>query len=450
VVLGRADFDRILVFDVSRWGRFQDADEAGHYEFICRQAGVGVEYCSEEFKNDGSDMSAVMKYLTRIAAGKFSRDLSKRVLAGQCRLAGLGYWYGGPEPYGLRRELLDERGLSRGLLAPGERKFLQTDRVILRLGPEHELQIIRRIFHDFAFERKSTVDIARALNREGRTNQHGRPWTTRVVRHILENENYIGTIVYNRTSTRLGQKKRANPSTAWVRGSFTAFEPVVEPTLFQQANDGLIRGHQVRISDEKMLAGLRSLLAQKGRLSANLINEANELPCACTYTARFGSLPLAYQAIKHNPEDNLKHLHGRRAVDVTLAALAAEVSKQLAYRGRKVTRDDEPNRLNLDGYFVRIYIARHHFVNDRWPRWTVGRQIDKDAHLTVVARMNETNDAILDYYLLCHAEIQLWSGQPWFIRGHNSKLIERFRVGSVEQLVRAICVAGVGGLAKQP
>src|SRR5690242_6126894 len=33
---GRADFDCILVFDVSRWGRFQDTDESAYYEFICK------------------------------------------------------------------------------------------------------------------------------------------------------------------------------------------------------------------------------------------------------------------------------------------------------------------------------------------------------------------------------------------------------------------------------
>src|SRR5260370_15543617 len=42
VMLGRADFECILVFDVSRWCRIQDADEAAHYEFICKQAGVPV------------------------------------------------------------------------------------------------------------------------------------------------------------------------------------------------------------------------------------------------------------------------------------------------------------------------------------------------------------------------------------------------------------------------
>ena len=37
---GRADFEFVLVYDVSRWGRFQDADESGYYEYICKRAGI--------------------------------------------------------------------------------------------------------------------------------------------------------------------------------------------------------------------------------------------------------------------------------------------------------------------------------------------------------------------------------------------------------------------------
>jgi len=33
---GEANFSMILVYDVSRWGRFQDTDESAHYEYICR------------------------------------------------------------------------------------------------------------------------------------------------------------------------------------------------------------------------------------------------------------------------------------------------------------------------------------------------------------------------------------------------------------------------------
>ena len=51
---GRADFAHLLVFDVSRWGRFQDADESAYYEFICKEAGITVHYCAEQFENDGS------------------------------------------------------------------------------------------------------------------------------------------------------------------------------------------------------------------------------------------------------------------------------------------------------------------------------------------------------------------------------------------------------------
>jgi hypothetical protein len=34
---GAASFDVILVYDVSRWGRFQDADESAYYEYLCKR-----------------------------------------------------------------------------------------------------------------------------------------------------------------------------------------------------------------------------------------------------------------------------------------------------------------------------------------------------------------------------------------------------------------------------
>ena len=43
------DFSLILVYDVSRWGRFQDTDESAYYEYKCKKAGVRVIYCAEPF-----------------------------------------------------------------------------------------------------------------------------------------------------------------------------------------------------------------------------------------------------------------------------------------------------------------------------------------------------------------------------------------------------------------
>jgi len=47
VEVGGADFNVILVYDVSRWGRFQDTDESAYYEYICRRAGIQVSYAQK-------------------------------------------------------------------------------------------------------------------------------------------------------------------------------------------------------------------------------------------------------------------------------------------------------------------------------------------------------------------------------------------------------------------
>ena len=89
---GTADFPAILVYDVSRWGRFQDADESGYWEYVCKRAGVAIiHYCAEQFANDGSLPSVILKSLKRTMAGEYSRELSVKVFAGHCRLIELGY-----------------------------------------------------------------------------------------------------------------------------------------------------------------------------------------------------------------------------------------------------------------------------------------------------------------------------------------------------------------------
>jgi DNA invertase Pin-like site-specific DNA recombinase len=108
VVTGTAEYKAILVYDVSRWGRFQDTDESAHYEFLCKAAGVPVHYCAEPFANDGSLPSSIMKALKRTMAGEYSRELGVKVIAGQKRLAALGFKQGGTPGYGFRRLLVSE------------------------------------------------------------------------------------------------------------------------------------------------------------------------------------------------------------------------------------------------------------------------------------------------------------------------------------------------------
>jgi len=99
----RVDFTSLLVYDLSRWGRFQDVDESAYYEYVLKRAGIRVHYCAEQFENDGSMSSSVLKTLKRSMAAEYSRELSVKVFSGQCRLIELGFRQGGPAGYGLRR-----------------------------------------------------------------------------------------------------------------------------------------------------------------------------------------------------------------------------------------------------------------------------------------------------------------------------------------------------------
>lgn len=36
----QANFSALLVYDVRRWGRFQDVDESAYYEYVLKRAGI--------------------------------------------------------------------------------------------------------------------------------------------------------------------------------------------------------------------------------------------------------------------------------------------------------------------------------------------------------------------------------------------------------------------------
>ena len=160
---GNTDFNLILVYDVSRWGRFQDADESAYYEYICKRKGIAVAYVAEQFENDGSPVSTIVKGVKRAMAGEYSRELSAKVFIGQCRLIELGFRQGGPAGYGLRRVLLDQSGAVKTELARGEHKSLQTDRVILRPGPAEEVAIVNQMYRWFIDEALIETEIAGRL-----------------------------------------------------------------------------------------------------------------------------------------------------------------------------------------------------------------------------------------------------------------------------------------------
>ena len=214
---GLADYSVILVYDISRWGRFQDADEAAHNEFLCRRTGIDVRYCAEPFENDGSFGSDIQKMLKRKMAGEYSRELSVKVFAGQCRLIEHGFRQGGPAGFGLRRQLIDQSGAAKGELTRGEHKSIQTDRVILVPGPPEEVNTVGWIYQTFVEQGKPEREIADLLNARGITTDLVRPWTRATVHQVLINEKYVGNNVWNRRSFKLKKRRVRNQPDVWIR-----------------------------------------------------------------------------------------------------------------------------------------------------------------------------------------------------------------------------------------
>ena len=282
---GKADFEHLLVYDVSRWGRFQDTDESAHYEFVCRQAGIKVAYCAEQFDNDGSMLSSIVKNLKRVMAAEYSRELSVKVHAAQSRIVRLGFRPGAPLGYGLQRQLVDENHQPKGTLRKGQLKYLQTDRVKVQPGTAHQVAIVRWVFQE-CLQKKSDSQIARELNHRAIPTGTRRPWNPGLVSRILRNETYIGNIVYNRQSRKLGAHKVSNSPELWVRGE-SCVEPIIEQEVFERAKK-VIDARRIEIPEDEMLSRLRRVLFKKGRLSPAIINETSGLPCVHTYIRRFG------------------------------------------------------------------------------------------------------------------------------------------------------------------
>ena len=287
---GHADFESVLVYDVSRWGRFQDADEAAYYEYICKRAGVRVYYCAEEFQNDGGMLTTIVKGMKRAMAAEFSRELSVKTLEGQKRIARLGFSHGGTPGYGLRRLLIDQDGHPKAVLSFHDQKHLQTDRVVLVPGPRREVELVREIFEMFVEQHVAVKHIAQRLNERELANAWGNAWTTNNVFKVLRNRSYIGDLIFNRTTQRLMTKRRPNPRSEWIVTE-GAYEPILDRLLFDRAQ--YLLAHAWSYTDADLANYLTAALCVHGRLNSQIIRTRLFGPSVTTYYHRFGTLTKA-------------------------------------------------------------------------------------------------------------------------------------------------------------
>lgn len=422
------EYKAILVYDVSRWGRFPDPDEAAMYEQTCKRNGIQVIYCAEQFSNDGSLQSTIIKNIKRSMAAEYSRELSVKVFAGQSTLIKKGYKQGGTPGYGLRRQLIDEHHNIKGMLKRGEHKSIQTDRVLLVPGPPEEIEIVNLIYQLFLNDGMQEPAIATYLNYKSITSETGRPWTRGVVHQILTNEKYIGNNIFNRTSFKLKIKHEKNDPSKWIRKD-GAFEAIVPTETFMQVR-AIIEKRSRHLDDSDMLEILKQILARHGMLSGIIIDEENEAPSSSAYRSRFGSLLRAYQLIGFSPRHDYAYLEINRALRKRYPELISEITSNIEHHGGWVTSNPETDLLIVNGEFtLSLVIARCKPTSAGTNRWIIRLDASLKPDMTIVVRMDAFNKAVFDYYVLPSLDFSP-SSLPY--KEFNTFTLDVYRVDSLE------------------
>lgn len=302
VVNDKDTFQYVIALDMSRWGRFPDLDVSPYYRHICKQYGKEVIYASYGMPKE-DDIGYHMRLLFEgVRATEFSQDLSRKVFNGGVMVTQQGYKAGGMAPYGLERLLLDEQRNPVQILKHGQQKSIQNQRVTLTPGDKKDIAVIKRIFNQFVNKRKSTKEISQHLNDDGIVSPKGKLWSSDKVLHILRNEVYIGTMVYNKTGHKLLSKCHSNPPDQWIRGK-DAFPAIVDKGIFHKVQEILKQQHEEyerKHSHDNMILHLRKMYEKYGIITDKQISINKEMLSPHSYINKYHSLGLAFQNIFPN------------------------------------------------------------------------------------------------------------------------------------------------------
>lgn len=396
---GKTEFQVILVYDVSRWGRFQDVDEGAHYEYVCRRAGIEVVYCAEPFANDGSAIASILKGMKRTMAAEYSRELSDKVFMAQCRFVSKGYKMGGSVGYGLRRVSYDQDGQRRRELELGERKASLTDRVRFALGPQCEVDMVRKIYQWYVDDKLGDTAIAARLNTMRIPSESRRPWTAWLVKGILTNEKYVGRVVFNRGSAKMSRPRKLNAAEDWICIDH-ALPPTVSLELFEKAATERQRRQKGTTNDE-LLQILQALHEKHGKVTVGIINATKGIPNPKYFASRFGTLAAAYKAAGLPADKPLLRARTLLAIRQIRVATMSATELMIERAGGHHAPHDNPWLRIINGQIIlKIAVTRSRHEPSGHIRWRIPIRTAPVPDFVLCVQLDAANAGVMGYYLL--------------------------------------------------
>lgn len=411
-------FSLILVYDISRWGRFQDTDASAYYEYHCRMQGVQVRYVQEAFSECDTPMTSVLKSIKRAMAAEYSRELAVKTQAGQRAAIGNGFQIGTLPCLGITRVAVSKHDRSERPLTAHEHKAASREHVRWVSGSETEVALVRRIFHIYTTTGISIVRLAHLMQREGVTDAKGGPLTSSKLYSLISCEALIGNFVWGREDHG---RRRSDQDTNLQRVP-GCIEPAIEPKLWEAAQAKRAkRAGQIRTREE-LLAYLAKVVEENPRFTGSDLKKSDG-PSRQTYVKHFGSLSGALRCLGLEPArpDSEHFAHRRKACRLT-RHFCGVVQQILREYGLDCSKSANCGHLLVVNGAVRVRVQ----IIWRAPRfgitqWSMRKIYREPFDHVFVVRLNE-NDEVFDSMLL--ARDDYFSFQLWFPDGLSSAGLE--------------------------
>ncbi len=260
------DFEYVLVYDESRWGRPNNPRENTYWKVHFERFGVKVIIINSQSKRENDIGSFVVEVVESAEASEYSKKLARSTLRGTFSNAEKGFFNGGTAPYGYVRVAVDKvTGVTKRTLEPGQRANRADEKVKLAPGDPLEVEAVKRIFR-LRVDRFGYRAIANQLNLEeipcpqrGRWKNLNQRWSMNTIKCILENPAYIGSLTYNRfpmTKKRIGetdilgkQKLKRKASMGEMVIVQNAHEAIISKEVWEKVN--AMRSPDLRLNNQR-------------------------------------------------------------------------------------------------------------------------------------------------------------------------------------------------------
>ncbi|MDB4906330.1 MAG: recombinase [Gemmatimonadetes bacterium] len=229
----------VLVLNDSRFGRFDDPEEATHWRFVLKRMGWIVRFAEGDEIADGT-ARGVMRFIGSAQASEYRANLKRTASRASRATAEQGRW-STRAPLGYRRLVTRHDGSQRVLEA--HQRKAEDEITRLTPGPIEEQELVRLVFETYAAGGISLGMLVKQL----RARWPAKKWSRATLHAMLKNPVYAGDVVWCRRLHRASTSPTptARPMSEWVMVR-DAHPALVSRELYLQAQQLLQRNFKER------------------------------------------------------------------------------------------------------------------------------------------------------------------------------------------------------------